>query len=214
MKTIYLVRHGESESNTGDIFYGPTAPLTDLGRRQASFIAERASKLPIELIVASTMTRAAETGDIIAARIGKPIEYSDLFTERHHPTSHIGIHKSTPEFLREEKEFLERFEDASWKFEDGENFDDLKARASQALEFLEKRTESDILVASHGVFMSILLARVVLGSELTATECGRFIRGFHMNNTGLTILRNDPKNHWALPWHVRMWNDHSHLADS
>lgn len=213
MKTVYIVRHGESETNVGVVFGGESAPLTELGRKQAVFIAERASKLPVEVVIASSMKRAMETGEVIAQKIGKPIEYSDLFRERRHPSSHTGVLKNSLEFLREEKEFLERFGDPSWRFEDGENFADLNTRASEALAFLEERPESEILVASHGIFMSILLARAVLGEELNGNECIRFIRGFYMKNTGISILRKDPENHWPLSWQVRVWNDHSHLAD-
>jgi probable phosphoglycerate mutase len=215
MKTVYFVRHGESETNAGPIFLGPSAALTERGKKQTYCIAERASKLPVDTIVASTMRRAVETGDIIAQRISKPIQYSDLFTERLHPTSHNGLSKTHPECAREEQEFLERFTDPLWKFEDGENFVDLKKRADSALRFLEELTEDNILVASHGVFMTILLARVVHGEDLTAAECIRCIRGVYMDNTGLSILRYDPEksDSWMLPWHVRVWNDHSHLAD-
>jgi len=216
MKRVYFVRHGESETNVGDRHIGPTAALTEKGRKQASFMARRAHSLPIDIIIASTMTRAQETAGIIAAEIGIPIESSDLFVERIHPSAQRGRLKEDPDSKLYEKEFIERFADPAWRFDDAENFDDLHARAAQALQFLESRPEDHILVVSHGIFMSILVAEIIMGEKLTGSECIRIIRGFYMDNTGLTELEYDasPASRWPLPWRLRIWNDHSHLADS
>ena len=162
------------------------------------------------------MTRAQETAGIIAAEIGIPVECSDLFVERIHPSSHTGRLKEDPDSKRYEREFIERFPDPEWRFDDAENFDNLHDRAARALQFLENRPEDHVLVVSHGIFMSILVAQTILGEKLTGSECIRFIRGFYMDNTGLTELEYDtsPASMWPLPWRLRIWNDHSHLADS
>jgi len=60
------------------------------------------------------------------------------------------------------------------------------------------------------------VAEIIMGEKLTGSECIRIIRGFYMDNTGLTELEYDasPASRWPLPWRLRIWNDHSHLADS
>jgi broad specificity phosphatase PhoE len=131
------------------------------------------------------MTRAIQTGEIIATKIARPIEYSDLFTERRHPTSHSGLSKHDPEFIREEKEFKERFQDPTWRFEDGENFRDMKIRAGEALHFLTERSENNILIASHALFMRVLIARIIMGEDLSAGECEKFFRSLRIENSGL-----------------------------
>ena len=78
MKTIYFVRHGESEGNVGHIRQTADTPLTDEGRRQAVTIADRAARLDFECIVSSTMERARQTAYPILERTAKPIEYSEL----------------------------------------------------------------------------------------------------------------------------------------
>ena len=90
MKTVYLVRHGESSANVGatKYFEGAESPLTEKGTEQARYIAERCTKLPIDLLVASTVKRAQQTASAISERINKPITSSELFVERmtQHPS--------------------------------------------------------------------------------------------------------------------------------
>ena len=90
MKKVYFVRHGESDGNRGLTHPINDSSLTDTGRSQAAFVAERCAKLPIEIIVCSTMNRTKETADIIFGTCPKPIEYSDLFRERRRPSEIFG----------------------------------------------------------------------------------------------------------------------------
>ncbi len=71
---IYFVRHGESQANLDQVFGGPhyPAPLTPKGREQARLAGEHIKQrgLVIDGIVASTLPRAKDTAEIIAATIG------------------------------------------------------------------------------------------------------------------------------------------------
>ena len=90
MKTIYFIRHGESEGNTGPVRQDGFSSLSDRGREQAAFMAERCSKFPIDILVASTMTRAQQTATIIGEKIGKEVVSSEFFTERRRPSAQTG----------------------------------------------------------------------------------------------------------------------------
>src|SRR4051812_32723762 len=91
MKTIYFVRHGESESNVGERYADDeTAPLTEKGRSQAEALAERCAKLPIEAILASPLERTRETATKISDQIEIPIEFSRELVERPIPTELHG----------------------------------------------------------------------------------------------------------------------------
>src|SRR5438067_11064146 len=70
MKTVYLVRHGESETNAGNIMFGKSAKLTARGHEQAKFIAQRCARLPIEVIISSGFLRADETARYIVDAVG------------------------------------------------------------------------------------------------------------------------------------------------
>jgi|SRR3989344_2608516 len=212
MKNIYFVRHGESEGNVSIIAQDASSPLTEKGRKQARFISERCSKLPVDIILSSTMQRAKETAKTIAERIDKPVEYSDLFIERRRPKEQRGKMKSGPEFLRADETIIKNFSTSGWRLSDEENFDDLKTRAGEALKSLAAREENNVLVVTHGFILRVVLAHAIFGEKLTGDICSRFISAFHMENTGITILGYDKKN-LESPWWLWVWNDHAHLGE-
>jgi glucosyl-3-phosphoglycerate phosphatase len=92
---MILVRHGQSEFN---VHYGrtrrdpgiPDARLTEHGRRQARFAAERLAGEPLAAVVASPYTRALETAHVIADALGLPVHVERLVAERAAFTCDIG----------------------------------------------------------------------------------------------------------------------------
>lgn len=210
MKTVYFVRHGESEGNAGPLRQGPDSSLTEKGREQAQFMAERAKKLTIDVLITSSMNRAVETADMIGKAIDKVPEQSDLFVERRRPTQFVGLPKDHPDAIKAEEEIVKNFTKPGYRHSDEENFDDLKERSGKALEFLEKRKEDHILVVTHGVILKVIVARAIFKESLSARECDYFIGTFRTENTGLTILKYDEKEEYS--WWLRTWNDHAHLG--
>ncbi|NQW89282.1 histidine phosphatase family protein [Curtobacterium sp. VKM Ac-2861] len=78
---LYLVRHGETDWNAQRRIQGSTdIPLNDTGRRQATEAAELLTRRQFDAVVASPLSRAAETGTIIADRLGlaAPVTYAGL----------------------------------------------------------------------------------------------------------------------------------------
>lgn len=78
---LYLVRHGETDWNAQRRIQGSTdIPLNDTGRRQAADAAELLARRRFDAVVASPLSRAAETGAIIADRLGlaAPVTYAGL----------------------------------------------------------------------------------------------------------------------------------------
>ncbi|ROQ07602.1 putative phosphoglycerate mutase [Curtobacterium sp. PhB172] len=78
---LYLVRHGETDWNAQRRIQGSTdIPLNDTGRRQAAEAAELLARRQFDAVVASPLSRAAETGAIIADRLGlaAPVTYAGL----------------------------------------------------------------------------------------------------------------------------------------
>ncbi len=211
MKKVYFVRHGESEGNVGPIRQTGATALTEKGKNQSKIVAERCAKLPVEVVISSSMNRAKETAHIILEKIAKPIEYSDLFVERRRSSEVLGKPKDSEIAKIAEKEVEAHFQESGWRFSDEENFDDLKERARKALNYLAERSEENILVVTHGFFMRIIMACVLFGEKLTGVECVECIRAFHTENTGITVLVNDEKDE-KTPWWLWVWNDHAHLG--
>jgi broad specificity phosphatase PhoE len=211
MKKIYFVRHGESEGNSGPIRQTKETPLTEKGRQQAQFVAKRCNKLGAELIVSSTMVRAKQTAEYVVSEAQLPIEHSDLFVERRRGSEVLGKPKDDPAALEVEEIIKKHFADPGFRHSDEENFDDLKQRAKDALEYLANRPEEIMIVVSHGFFMKVLMAYVVFGDELTGKECEKFIRKFEMENTAITVI-DGKEVPLGMRWWIWIWNDHSHLG--
>ena len=82
MKTIIMVRHGESETNVRKVFTGQLdAPLTDAGRQQAKLMAQYLDAYKVDKIYASSLERAMETARAIALRQNCPVENRDELME-------------------------------------------------------------------------------------------------------------------------------------
>jgi len=78
-RTVWLLRHGQEAPERPRPLGGR---LTELGRRQAALTAQRIAELPIRRIVASTLHRAAETAQIVAAHFpAVQIEYTEELWE-------------------------------------------------------------------------------------------------------------------------------------
>ncbi len=201
MKTVYLVRHGESEGNVGLYFQGiDNSPLTERGKEQARFVATRCMNLPVDVMISSPALRTKETAEMISSAIDKPIEWSDLFVER-----------DDPEAAHMEESWDKSLYDEHAPVSDGEHFVPLRSRARAALAYLEKREEQNILVVTHGFFMRAMLAYVIFGETLTGAELKKFIYATRTENSGITVITDD-SNVSNSPWRIRVFNDHAHLG--
>jgi probable phosphoglycerate mutase len=70
MAKIYIIRHGESESNLRSVFAGQhNSPLTKLGRKQALSAASKIDKAP-DKIISSNLARSLDTAVIVAKELG------------------------------------------------------------------------------------------------------------------------------------------------
>lgn len=144
MKTIYFVRHGESEANVNGIMAGGEyeSPLTAKGKEQARQAGELLRDKGIQLIVVSPMERTRQTAAIIAKELGlgpdKMIE-SKLVIERAY-----GYYSGRPYHKYGEDA------DAGIVNDSVETPAGLFKRVSKAFDWLAQRPEEVILVVSHG----------------------------------------------------------------
>jgi broad specificity phosphatase PhoE len=211
MKTVYFVRHGESEGNASGIYQAENSPLTELGLKQAESIAERCAKLPIDAIISSPLIRARQTAEKISARLGMEVEFSELFAERERPTEVKGKKHGDAAAIAMDRTWLQR---SISKMTDplyGETFDHVMDRARRALDLLDARTEEHLLVVTHGFFLRVILAEVLIGQDITPGQLERLIAGTRTRNTGITMIRQDS---WlrGAKWCLHVYNDHAHLG--
>ena len=82
MNTYYLVRHGQTVWNTlGKTQGHGNSPLTELGERQASELAEALKNYPIDMIYCSDLGRAVQTAEIVGSKLNIEVEPTDLLRE-------------------------------------------------------------------------------------------------------------------------------------
>ncbi len=212
-KIVYFVRHGQSEGNVSSVFQLSDSPLNEKGRQQAESIAQRVSKLSFDALITSPFERAKQTAEIITKVTGKKAEYSNLFVECIRPTYIYGKSYLDEKANNLWQKWGESLYISNLKIEDGENFDDLVARADKALAFLQNRKEQSLVVVTHGYFLKMIVGRVLLG-DLLSGEAFRNIQGMAtMENTGLTVLQYRESFEGKLAWSLWIYNDHAHLAD-
>ncbi len=209
-KRVYFVRHGESEANVKRIHGGPHHPLTEQGRKQAEFVAERCSKLPVQAVFASTMMRAQQTGEIIAKKLNLPLGTVEGFEELRGPAEFME-RSIDEEVVAAAFERINKTAAPGYRIADEENFDDLVRRASKALDFLSEQKEEHIALVTHGLFLRHMVALAVFGKDITPHELYRVTQSFKSENTGITVLEYNPDKP-ETPWVVRVWNDHAHLG--
>ncbi|MCX8011672.1 MAG: histidine phosphatase family protein, partial [Desulfobacterota bacterium] len=71
---VYLVRHGEIDSNVRKIYAGISEePLNANGRNQVAVLSSRLEGRGIELIYTSPLTRAVETAKILSKKLQVPV---------------------------------------------------------------------------------------------------------------------------------------------
>jgi probable phosphoglycerate mutase len=138
---LYLVRHGETDWNRQRRIQGSTdIPLNDTGRAQAAAAADLLARRRFDAVVASPLSRAFETGSIIASKLGLDIPtIEDGLAER----SYGEAEGMTGD------EIAERFPNGTVPGRESRTA--LLARATEALGEIAIRFDgATVVVATHG----------------------------------------------------------------
>lgn len=212
---LYLIRHGQSvnnllwsetQSNQGRVF---DPALTDAGRAQAECVAnflrdELHTHLPLNgmfddharpaLLYTSLMTRAVETGNVIARALHVPLialpdahEVGGLYLEDETTGEKFGIPGPNRTHFETQYPALQlppEVDEQGWWNRPHEPKDARAARAARVWEFLLTRhgTSADILgLVTHGGFYNYLLAHIL---QMPSREN----IWFTLNNCALTRL--------------------------
>lgn len=214
-KHIYFVRHGQSTANGTGVFQGADAELTELGRRQAAFVAERFVSIPAEVILTSPMPRAHDTAQAIATRTGLPLEEHTMLREYLPPSALIGKAMDTEEGQAYVTQLKAHYDtNPDWRFSGEESYLDLHTRACSVLDHLEQRPESRLVVVSHAGFMRIIFTAMLTEREPNPSTARRLARFLRPENTGITICRYHPEETRRNTWRLITWNDHAHLGET
>jgi broad specificity phosphatase PhoE len=148
-KTLYIVRHGQTELNKLGIVQGRgmDTDLNDEGRKQAAQFFAAYNQVPFDKIYVSALKRTQQS-------VQPFIDLDELAW---------GIHEGQPATTENKAAFLLLMRD--WmdgildsKFEGGESPNEVKARQIEALEVIMSRPEEEtVLICMHGRAMRLLL---------------------------------------------------------
>ena len=156
---ITIVRHGQSESNRSGLWQGQgDSPLSEEGRQQAEALAFRLAGRSYDLVVASDLSRAADTAGVLGYDPEIDPAWRELDIGSWEGKSREDVEADDPDVLKA----VRAGEDV--KLGDGESLHEFDGRVIAAFDKLVARLAEDsraLVVAHGGVIAS--LTRHVLG---------------------------------------------------
>lgn len=209
MKKVYIVRHGQTDTNSRDVVSGEAGVLSEKGKQQAQKLAERLQHVDFDYLLTSDFERAVETAGFIAEVNKKSLKKEPLLRELKRPTEFHNKPRTSAEYLTFLDSLDENINNPNWHFSDEENFFDLIKRVEEMFTNLEN-LEGDVMVVCHARIIMTMTLYVAMGKQLTPDVWKMGMRNMAVSNTGITtITYNEETKHWKL----EMFNDRAHFAE-
>jgi len=171
LKTLYIVRHGQTELNKLGIVQGRgrDTDLNDEGRRQAGQFFDAYGKVPFDKIYISKLKRTQQS---IQQFIDLGIPFEKLSGLDELAWGILEGQPSTPAnrsaFLKLIRNWLDGKLDS--KFEGGESPNEVKERQLEALKIIMSHPdEKEVLICMHGRAMRLFMC-ILLNKPLTEME--------------------------------------------
>jgi phosphoserine phosphatase len=152
MTKVYLVRHGQTAWNVGEIFRGRAdIPLDDTGRREAELAGKALREEAIHAVYSSPLSRSFETGQYIAKFHSIPVEPLEAIIDISYGDweglSNEQVRGSYPELHKLWHEHPQKV-----RFPRGESLDEVRARAMTAMNrLMVKHKDQTIVLVAHRV---------------------------------------------------------------
>ncbi|MFV0429103.1 MAG: histidine phosphatase family protein [Arachnia sp.] len=160
---LIFLRHGQTDANLAQRMQGHhDVPLNAVGREQASQAADWLADRDLASIYASDLSRASQTGEIVAAVHGLPVVTDPRLREMN-VGDWEGRHIS--DVLREKPDFVQLYL-AGIDFRrsaTGETIAEMVARAMPAVtEIIRRHAGQSVVIALHGL-LGVQLIQTLLG---------------------------------------------------
>ena len=171
LKTLYIVRHGQTDLNKQGIVQGRgrDTDLNDEGRKQANLFYQAYKSVPFDKIYISELKRTQQS---IQQFIDLGIPYEKLSGLDELAWGIYEGQSSTPAtkaaFLQIMRDWVDGKLDS--KFENGESPNEVRSRQIEALATIMSHTEEEtVLICMHGRAMRLFLC-LLQGQPLTQME--------------------------------------------
>lgn len=194
MTVIILVRHGETEWNTGDVFRGRIdIGLSETGMKQAALLGEYLKNIKVEAIFSSPLKRALSTAEEINRYHNLEIETTDGLIDYNfgewQGISRQDIKTRYAELYNEWTTHPERVTTPG-----GETLDDVRDRAFGFINDLTNRYRGTVILVSHRVVIKVIIC-ALLGLDnshywnIEQDTCG--ITTFTFEDNRFTLIRHN-----------------------
>jgi len=169
MSIIYLIRHGQSETQEGPtccIGRGSNPSLSENGRKQSGLLAECFDGIAIDRVYYSTLKRSRETAEILSG--GKLVlcplsSLDEIDMGEWEGLSFSEIRMKYPDI------YNERGKDWSICPPDGENLESAAERIESTLKEIAGNGDNNILVVTHdGLIRALLWSLLKLNTKQDA----------------------------------------------
>ncbi len=152
---LYLVRHGETDMNVRNMFYGWTdADINAKGVLQAEQLRETFRDIPLDAIYASDLKRALHTAEIIAE--SRPIQTMPELRELHYGR---WENRTWAEMTEEDRAALQEWR-TDWEdctMPEGESFREFYDRVTAGLDRIMRENKGrHVLIVSHNGALSAM----------------------------------------------------------
>ena len=181
MGKLILIRHGQTEMNAQNLYFGKlNPPLNDLGIEQVYMAKEKLSNIAYDCIYSSPLERTRETAEI-CNYLDKEIIYDSRLEE-----INFGIFEGltfkeiSKQYPNEVKEMEKNWK--SFNYITGESLEELYQRAVSFLETLDYT--KDNLIISHWGIINCIISYFVSGTLDTYWK-------FKVDNCSIVIFEGD-----------------------
>ncbi len=200
VKRILFIRPGETDWNRAGKQQGiAAAPLNQLGVRQAEKLGEFLRVIGVSGLYVSTTRRAAQTGEIIAAKLGVSLTPDERLRERN-----VGYWQGLT--IAEIRDWYPDQYSALQEDLDGYRIPGGEAR----MEVLKRMREAlaDILSQAEGETVAIISHTTAIKMVLHELTGSRDVQMADLTNTSVTTIARDSEGD---PWRIITVDDVLHL---
>jgi alpha-ribazole phosphatase len=206
---IFLLRHGETDWNRSSRYQGISdVPLNDIGLEQARRLGVRLSRIPPDRVLASPLSRAARTAEIIMKHNALP---ACIETRKELQEISFGIWEGL--CMREIKEIdgktFEKWRHAPFSCvpEGGDDYEEIFRRSAAFVSSLigEGSRGQNTFVVAHGGILRAITAALLGFADID------LLWKMRMDNCSITIVDIWGKRPSLLlsndTWHMRLDGD-------
>ena len=192
---LLLIRHGESTANAEGRLQGHLdIPLNDRGRLESDLLAERLSRLTIDALYTSPLSRARDTAETVANRLGLDVVERPALMERDvgelAGLTREEIRARYPEYVR-----ARAAGDSNVTVAGYESDDELAQRVMRVLEeIVGEHPGQTVAVITHGGVIAVACRQTL---QMPVARPGPFA----VSNAGITTfdMRGEDPDAWGRP---------------